>query len=93
MPTFAENRTERLASGQSVPAFSGFESQAHRRLLVLRNTPTLAALGGLQSNRLESLKVNGVGQYSTRINDQWRISFEWPDGDTEPSNIQIVDYH
>ncbi len=93
MPTFVDKRTERFASGQSVPAFSGFESQAHRRLFVLRKAPTLAALGGLQSNRLESLKGNGVGQYSNRINDQRRICFEWPDGDTEPSNIQIVDYH
>ena len=91
--TFADKRTERFASGHRVPAFSGIEAQAHRRLFVLRNALNLAALRGLQSNRLEALKGDRVGQYSIRINNQCRICFEWPEGDPEPSNIQIVDYH
>lgn len=91
--SFADKRTERFASGQRVPAFSGFEAQAHRRLFVLRNAPNLTALRGLQSNRLEALKGNRAGQYSIRINNQWRICFEWPEGNSEPSNIEIVDYH
>lgn len=91
--TFADKRTERFASGQRVGAFSGFEAQAHRRLFVLRNVPDLAALRGLRSNRLEASKGNRAGQYSIRINSQWRICFEWPDGNPEPSNIEIVDYH
>ncbi len=91
--TFADKRTERFASGHRVPAFSGIEGQAHWRLFVLRNAPNLAALRGLQSNRLEALKGDRAGQYSIRTNNQWRICFEWPEGDPEPSNIEIVDYH
>ena len=66
---FADKRTERFASGHRVPAFSGIEGQAHRRLFVLRNAPNLAALRGLQSNRLEALKGDRAGQYSIRINN------------------------
>ena len=47
----------------------------------------------LPSNRFEALKGDRKGQYSIRINDQWRICFEWPDGAPEPFNIEIVDYH
>ncbi len=44
-------------------------------------------------NRLEKLSGNRVGQHSVRINDQWRICFEWPDGAPGPFNREIVDYH
>jgi len=43
--------------------------------------------------RLEALKGDRVGQWSIRINDQWRICFEWPDGAPHPVNIEIADYH
>jgi toxin HigB-1 len=46
-----------------------------------------------QGNRLERLKGDRAGQYSIRINQQWRICFEWPDGQTGPKNVEIVDYH
>jgi proteic killer suppression protein len=92
-PKYADRRTEQFASGRRVAAFSGFENQANRRLFVLQNAPNLAALRALQSNRLERLRGDRVGQYSVRINSQWRICFTWPDGDPEPSNIEIVDYH
>lgn len=42
-------------------------------------------------NRLEALKDDRLGQHSIRINDQWRICFEWKDGDAY--NVEIVDYH
>ncbi len=90
---FADKRTERFATGHRVAAFSGFERQAHRRLFVLRNAPSLTALAELQSNRLEGLRGEREGQYSIRINSQWRICFEWPAGEAEPSRIEIVDYH
>lgn len=54
---------------------------------------SLDDLRGLPSNRLEALRGNRVGQYSIRINQQWRICFEWPNGAHEPSNVEIVDYH
>lgn len=47
----------------------------------------------LNSNRLEALKGDRKGQYSIRINDQWRICFEWPIGKPGPENVEIVDYH
>lgn len=47
----------------------------------------------LSSNALEGLKGDRKGQYSIRINMQWRICFEWLDGQTGPSNVEIVDYH
>jgi len=47
----------------------------------------------LPGNRLEALKGDRKGQYSVRINDQWRVCFEWPKGAPGPSNVEIVDYH
>ena len=43
-------------------------------------------------NRLEALKGNRKGQYSIRINDQWRVCFDWPDGSPGPVNVETVDY-
>jgi toxin HigB-1 len=50
-------------------------------------------LAALPGNRFEALKGDRKGQYSIRINDQWRICFEWGDGASGPSNVEIVDYH
>jgi proteic killer suppression protein len=47
----------------------------------------------LPGNRLEALKAERAGQFSIRINDQWRLCFEWPNGAAGPSNVEIVDYH
>ncbi len=44
-------------------------------------------------NRLERLRGNRAGQWSIRINDQWRICFDWPPGSSGPANVEIVDYH
>ncbi|MCE2518843.1 MAG: type II toxin-antitoxin system RelE/ParE family toxin [Alphaproteobacteria bacterium] len=44
-------------------------------------------------NRLESLKCRRTGQWSIRINDQWRICFEWPEGSPGPDNVEIIDCH
>jgi proteic killer suppression protein len=50
-------------------------------------------LARLSSNRLEALSGDRRGQYSVRINQQWRICFEWPQGADGPENVEIVDYH
>ncbi len=47
----------------------------------------------LPGNRFEALKGDRKGQYSIRINDQWRICFEWPKGTPGPVNVEIIDYH
>ena len=50
-------------------------------------------LAALPGNRFEALAGDRKGQYSIRVNDQWRICFEWPDGAPGPSSVEIVDYH
>jgi proteic killer suppression protein len=53
----------------------------------------LKDLPPLPGNRFEALRGDRNGQYSIRINQQWRICFEWPDGAPGPSKVEIVDYH
>jgi proteic killer suppression protein len=65
----------------------------YRRLEILEGATSLEDLAALRSNRLEALKGERAGQYSIRINLQWRICFEWPRGAPGPSNVEIVDYH
>ena len=61
-------------------AFSGFDRQAHKWLEILGAATSLGDLRGLPSNRLEALRGNRAGQYSIRINDQWRVCFDWAAG-------------
>jgi proteic killer suppression protein len=91
--SFRDKRTRAFAEGERVKAFSGFEKQAQKRLLLLHIATNLQALRALPGNRLEVLKGSRIGQYSIRINDQWRICFEWADNEPNPSNVEIVDYH
>jgi proteic killer suppression protein len=62
-------------------------------LIVWRAATSLSDLAALPGNRFEALVGDRKGQYSIRINDQWRICFEWGDGEPGPSNLEIVDYH
>jgi toxin HigB-1 len=91
--SYRDRRTERFASGQGVKEFSGFARQAEMRLDRLDAAASLADLAGLPGNRLEALKGDRAGQFSIRINDQWRICFAWPDGMPGPVEVEIVDYH
>ncbi len=90
---YRDKRSERFARGEFVKAFQGFEDQAARRLSILNAALSLDTLRALSGNRLEALKGDRTGQYSIRINQQWRICFEWPDGQVGPSHVEIVDYH
>ncbi len=63
------------------------------RLDRLEAATSLRDLAALPGNRLEALKGARQGQWSIRINDQWRICFEWPEGSPGPVNVEIVDYH
>ena len=58
---------------------------------MLNRAVTLQDLRVPPANRLEKLSGSRAGQYSIRINDQWRICFEWREGDA--CNVEIVDYH
>jgi proteic killer suppression protein len=91
--SYKDRSTENFVAGTFVRAFQGFEAQAAKRLAILNAAPSLDTLRALPSNRLEALRGNRAGQYSIRINQQWRICFEWPDGQPGPSNVEIVDYH
>ena len=64
---------------------------AFRKLRMLHNSKTINDLRVPPGNHLEKLKGNREGQYSIRINDQYRICFEWRDGDAY--RVEIVDYH
>jgi proteic killer suppression protein len=91
--SYRDKRTERFALGDHVREFSGFARQAEIRLDRLDTAQNLGDLAALPGNRLEALKADRAGQYSIRINDQWRICFEWPADSPGPTNVEIVDYH
>ena len=91
--SFRDKRTRDFANGRYVKAFSGFSRQAERKLDQIEAATSLTDLAALPGNRFESLKGDRNGQYSVRINDQWRICFEWPDRSAGPVNVEIVDYH
>ena len=91
--SFRDKRTSAFADGRFIREFQGFARQAYRRLEILEAAASLEELGALRSNRLESLKGDRAGTFSIRINDQWRICFEWTRGARGPSNVEIVDYH
>lgn len=91
--SYADKKTEQFAAGGFVKAFQGFEDQAAKRLAILNAATSLETLRALPSNRLEALKGDRAGQYSIRINQQWRICFTWPDDLPGPGDVEIVDYH
>jgi proteic killer suppression protein len=91
--SYRDGLTRRFANGERVKAFSGFARQAEMRLDRLDAATGLKDLAAIAGNRLEALKGNRQGQYSIRINDQWRICCEWPEGSPGPINVEIVDYH
>jgi proteic killer suppression protein len=91
--SYRDKRTRYFADGKRVKAFSGFERSARLKLDRMEAATVLSDLAALPRNRFEALRGGRKGQYSIRINDQWRICFEWDDGAPGPSNVEIVDYH
>jgi toxin HigB-1 len=90
---YRDKRTRDFAAGKRVKAFSGIERPARLKLDRLETATAVRDLTALPGNRFEALAGDRKGQYSIRINEQWRICFEWPDGALGPSNVEIVDYH
>jgi len=90
---YRDKRTRDFAAGKRVKAFDGIERAARLKLDRLEAATSLKDLFALPGNRLEALKGDRKGQYSIRINDQWRICFEWPAGEPGPDQVEIVDYH
>jgi len=91
--SYRDKRTKEFAEGKRVKGFEGFRRQAEKRLDILDAATGLPDLQALPSNALESMKGDRKGEYSIRINMQWRICFEWPEGQSGASNVEIVDYH
>jgi toxin HigB-1 len=90
---FKDQDTKQFAEGKKVAKWEPFRLQAEKRLRILDAAINLSDLAALNSNRLGSLKGDRKGQYSIRINQQWRICFEWPKDAPGPLNVEIVDYH
>jgi proteic killer suppression protein len=91
--SFRNKPTRDFAAGKRVKAFAGVERAAFLKLDRLGQALSLADLARLPGNRFEALRGNRKGQYSIRINDQWRICFRWPEGSRGPVDVEIVDYH
>lgn len=83
--------TESLFDGDRVRRFVNIEAVAMRKLAMLNRAGRLDDLRVPPGNRLEALKGNRLGQYSIRINDQWRVCFRWSDAGAD--DVEIVDYH
>ena len=91
--SYRDERTSDFARGKRVKAFSGIERSARMKLDRLEAATSKLDLAALPGNRFEALKGKRKGQYSIRINDQWRVCFEWSDKSPGPTNVEIVDYH
>ena len=89
--SFNCKETEALFHSNAVPRFKNIERVARRKLLQLHAATELDSLRIPPSNQLEALKGDRRGQYSVRVNDQWRICFVWRDGAAD--QVEIVDYH
>ena len=89
--SFADKDTELLANHVRVKKFEAIERIAVRKILQLKVAKSLSDLAIPPGNRLERLEGNRFGQFSIRINDQYRICFKW--SDAGPEQVEIVDYH
>jgi proteic killer suppression protein len=89
--SFADRKTEKFFSGERIKTFSGFKKAAERKLVMLDSAEELVDLLVQPPNKLEKLSGDRKGQYSIRINDQWRVCFVWRnDG---PHGVEITNYH
>jgi toxin HigB-1 len=89
--SFRSKDTARLFQRERTRMYAGFESVAKRKLDQLNAAGSLGDLAAIPGNHFEPLAGDRDGQYSIRINDRWRICFQWIDGNAE--SVEIVDYH
>lgn len=83
--------TRQLFEGDLPKRFKNIQTVAERKLHMLNSAVALGDLRAPPANRLESLSGDRTGQYSIRINDQWRICFKWTSAGV--TDVEIVDYH
>jgi len=89
--SFGDKRTERLFGDLVVRDFADVARRAKRKLEAINAASKLSDLMVPPSNRLEKLKGDLKGYYSVRINQRWRVIFQWRNG--EAHEVRIVDYH
>ena len=90
--SFKNNETEKVFNRlRSMRLPPDIQRASYRKLRMIHQARVLQDLAVFPANRLEKLKGERSGQYSIRINDQWRICFVWLDGDA--FQVEIVDYH
>ena len=90
---YKDKKTRAFAKGEFVRQFEPFRRQAEKRLRILEAAQHVNDLANLPSNRFEALMGDRKGQYSIRINQQWRICYIWEQDADGPDNVEIVDYH
>ncbi len=89
--SFADKTTEQVFHHRHSRRYAAFERVAFRKLRQVHTVSTVEELYQPPGNMLEKLKRDREGQWSLRINDQYRICFRWSDGDAY--EVEIVDYH
>ncbi|RPH62489.1 MAG: hypothetical protein EHM81_02140 [Chloroflexi bacterium] len=90
--SFASDETKKIFLGKiSTKLPVDIQRTARRKLIYIDDADDIQDLLAPPGNKLEKLKGDRAGQYSIRINDQWRICFEWVDN--KAKNLEIVDYH
>ena len=90
--SFRDRETERIFNRQRSRRLpQNIQQVALRKLRMVNRAQTIQDLRIPPANRLERLRGDREGQYSIRINDQWRVCFEWQDNDAY--DVEIVDYH
>ena len=90
--SFGDKTTQKIWEGEWVKGFStGIQETARRKLRMLNNSFDIKDLMIPPSNRLEKLKGNRKDFYSIRVNDQWRLIFNWENGNA--NNVKLIDYH
>ena len=90
---FGDSRTSKFAKGLRIKPFEPFRRQAEKTLDRLDAATSLRDVAGFPGHRLEELKGDRAGTYSIRINERWRICFEWPERSSGPERVTIEDYH
>jgi len=89
--SFLDKNTQALFEGQCPRRWKAIRRVAERNLIQLNAAATLDFLRSPPGNHLEALKGDRAGQFSIRINEQWRVCFIWKTGDVY--DVEIVDYH
>ncbi|MFT6100698.1 MAG: proteic killer suppression protein [Arenicella sp.] len=89
--SFSDKDTQKLFERRSSKRFKNIERVALRKLVMLHAAKVLDDLKVPPGNKLEALKNDRIGQHSIRVNQQWRICFNWNEGEIE--NVEICDYH